>query len=216
VTDDIFRQKPTTLGGYLKRKLVLYNLSNRALAEAAGVSEGAIRNLLKFGEEDDAKDPDAHTLRQVADALSMHPLILFRLAGYIPPDHAGNSLRAKFLADTFDKLPEMKKDILMGVLEVLIDDPKQKVAIREMQESSKAIIEKYSPQVLPIVREAANQLMAHYHMTKAEHVNRIEFDSEEAGVEWSNLSEETRDQIVALIEHKLTLNFGSDMIETDF
>ncbi len=209
-----FRRKPTTLGGYVRRKMTLYNLSNRALAETAEVSEGAVRNLLKHGEEEDAKDPDPHTLRKVANALNTHPVVLFRLAGYIPPDRGANSFVAKFLADTFDKLPELKKHILISILEALVDDPQQKLVIREMMEGEKAIKEKWAPVVLPIVRDAANQLMAEYHMTKTEHVHRIRPDTEVAGVEWRNLPDFTQDQIIALIEHKLTLEFDPDMIDS--
>ena len=36
--------------------------SNRSLAAAAGVSEGAVRNILKYGEDPKARGSDARTL----------------------------------------------------------------------------------------------------------------------------------------------------------
>src|SRR5690606_34395081 len=97
--------------------------TNRSLAAAAGVSESAVRNLLKVGEEKSAKDPDARTLSLVAKALDVDALRLFRLAGYIPPEPSAHSIRADYLAEMFDVLSTEKQDAVLGVLEAMIDQP---------------------------------------------------------------------------------------------
>jgi hypothetical protein len=132
----------------------------------------------------------------------------------VPPDRGGNSLRAKFLADTFDKLPSLRKDILMNVLEALIDDPQQKIVIREIQEGEKVINERPLPPIAPVVRDAANELMAQYYMSQTEHVSRIEKDTVVAGIYWGDIPEDMQEQIIALIEHKLTLDFDPNMMES--
>jgi transcriptional regulator with XRE-family HTH domain len=105
-----------------------------SLAEAAGVSEGVIRNLLRHGIDPKAKDPDARTLRKVADALGIDSPKLFRLAGYIPPAPDANSVPAEYLADVFDQLPPEKQDAVMSVLEAMAEAPRAKTPSRRCDE----------------------------------------------------------------------------------
>src|SRR5688572_21459250 len=88
-----------TLGGFLSGLLAERQISNRALAAQAGVSESVIRNMLKHGIDPKAKDPDAQSLRRIADALGINALYLFQLVGYIPPLPGANTARAEYLAD---------------------------------------------------------------------------------------------------------------------
>lgn len=74
-----------TLGLSVAKLMERKKLSNRGLARLADVSEGAIRNLLKYGDDPQAKIPDAQTLSKVGIALGVDPLAFFRLAGHIPP-----------------------------------------------------------------------------------------------------------------------------------
>ena len=52
----------STLGRFIVDLMTKYDHTNRSFAAAAGVSESATRNLLKVGEDKEAKDPDAPTL----------------------------------------------------------------------------------------------------------------------------------------------------------
>jgi transcriptional regulator with XRE-family HTH domain len=75
-----------TLGGFLKRILDERAISGTLLATAAGIAEGSVRNLLKFGLKPDAPAPNPQTLRAVAEYLDINPVYLFQLAGYIRAD----------------------------------------------------------------------------------------------------------------------------------
>src|SRR4051794_28586427 len=110
-----------TLGRFLADLMRSQNHNNSSLAAVAGVSESVIRNLLKHGTDSRAKDPDPRTLRRVADALGVDAMMLFRLAGYLPPQADANSVRAEYLADVFDELPPEKQDAVLGVLEAMSD-----------------------------------------------------------------------------------------------
>ena len=100
--------RANSLGRFVAELMEKHNHSNRSLAAAAGVSELAIRNLLKYGTDPKAKDPDARTLSQMAKALEVDALRLFRLAGYIPPQPDAHSVRAEYLADMFRHIAARK------------------------------------------------------------------------------------------------------------
>lgn len=206
----------TTLGEYILDLMFMNRLSNRALADASGVSEGAIRNLQKVGLEEDAKDPDARTLRLVADALNASPLTLFRLAGYLPPGPITNSLRAQYLADVFDRLPPSKQDLIMGMLESMTELPEEKTVIEEMRQSTHDDKAELDATIPVLVREAANELIVHYGMTVPADTHRVEPHYTIGRKKWRDLSLELREQITMLIRQKLSLDYESpDGTESD-
>jgi transcriptional regulator with XRE-family HTH domain len=210
-------QSATTLGKFITDLMEARQHSNRSLAAAAGVSEGAIRNILKYGEDSKAREPDARTLRLIADALRVNPLRLYRLAGYLPPAPDANSVRAEYLADVFDALPPEKQDAVMGVLEAMADEPSQKTAIKEMRQSSdNAALEGMDLNFPAMIRDAANQLIVRYAMTVSAEVNRIEPDTEISGNAWRDLPLSTRERITALIRHKLLLNYDPTMVDPEW
>lgn len=197
----------TTLGEYILDLMFMNRLSNRALADTSGVSEGAIRNLQKVGLEEDAKDPDARTLRLVADALNTSPLTLFRLAGYLPPGPITNSLRAQYLADVFDRLPPSKQDLIMGMLETMTESPEERKVIEEMRQSTHDDKAELDTTIPILVREAANELIAYYAMTVPADTHRIEPHHTIGRKKWRDLSLELREQITTLIRRKLSLDY---------
>ncbi|MCK6580342.1 MAG: hypothetical protein L6Q98_19790 [Anaerolineae bacterium] len=155
----------STLGAFVAELMRKRKHNNVSLAEAARVSEGVIRNLLKVGIDPKAKDPDPRTLRRVADALDIDALMLFRLAGYIQPAPDANSVRAEYLADVFDSLAPEKQDAVMGVLEAMADQGQVKAVIQEMRHGSQPALAGMDINFPALIREAANQLIAHYAMT---------------------------------------------------
>ena len=204
-----------TLGRFLVEMMETHKHSNRSLADAAGVSEGAVRNLLKYGEDPDARDPDARTLRLIAEALNVNPLILYRLAGYLPPDPGANSVRAEYLADVFDNLSLAKQDAVMSVLEAMADSPQEKAAIREMRESASNWM--IGMDLMPhVFRDLANQMILEYNMTSPEHVDRIMGDVEIGyQTKWSDMNELGQKRTKALIRHKLMLEYNASMEESE-
>ncbi|HML23764.1 MAG TPA: hypothetical protein PKD09_19060 [Aggregatilinea sp.] len=207
---------PYTLGAFIAALMNEQQHNNVSLAELAGVSEGVIRNLLKYGVDPKAKDPDARTLRKVADALGVNSVRLFRLAGYIPPAPDANSVRAEYLADVFDDLPPEKQDAVMGVLEAMAEAPRKKTIIQEMRQDSHKALAGMDLAFPEMIREAANQLIAQYAMTAPADVNRIESDAVIVGNQWQDLSPATRKRITALIRHKLSLNYDPTMVDPEW
>jgi transcriptional regulator with XRE-family HTH domain len=209
-------QKATTLGKFVSDLMEAHQHSNRSLAADAGISEGAVRNILKYGADPKAKEPDARTLREIADALNINPLILYRLAGYLPPAPDANSVRAEYLADVFDQLPPEKQDAVMSVLEAMAEAPRAKNTIQEMRRSSHDALAGMDLNFPAMIREAANQLIAQYAMTAPADVDRIERDAEVGGNRWRDLPIATRKRIAALIRHKLSLDYDPTMVDPEW
>lgn len=207
---------PHTLGTFIADVMNKQQHNNVSLAQAAGVSEGVIRNLLKHGVDPKAKDPDARTLRKVADALGVDSLMLFRLAGYIPPAPDANTVRAEYLADVFDTLPPEKQDAVMSVLEAMADAPRQKKTIQEMRRYADRALAGMDLTFPAMLRETANQLIVQYGMTAPGDVQRIEPDAIVAGTAWSDLPTAVRQRITALIRHKLSLEYDPTMVDPEW
>lgn len=205
-----------SLGRFVADLMEKLEHNNSSLAEVAGVSESAIRNLLKHGIDPKAKDPDPRTLRKVADALGVDSLMLFRLAGYIPPAPDANSVRAEYLADVFDTLSPEKQDAVMGVLEAMADAPRQKKAIQEMRRYADKALAGIDLTFPAMLREVANQLIVQYAMTAPGDVQRIEPDATVAGVAWRDLPVAVRQRITALIRHKLSLEYDPTMVDPEW
>jgi tRNA-dihydrouridine synthase len=190
--------------------------NNVSLAAAAGVSEGVIRNLLKHGIDSRAKDPDPRTLRQVADALDVDAVMLFRLAGYIPPQANANSVRAEYLADVFDELPPEKQDAVLGVLEAMSDNYTRKETIHAMREAPSNPLAGFDLNFPKLARLMANQLIAHYQMASPGESDRIEPDATVHGYKWKDLPPAMQQRVKALIEHKLSLDYHPTMVDPEW
>ena len=109
-----------TLSGFMKTYLKSHKLSIRGFARKADVSEGAIRNILKWGNNDKARDPDPWTLIKAARGMKINPVILFELAGYLMERASDNSPYAKYLADEFDNAsPETKEEMIRGLSSIV-------------------------------------------------------------------------------------------------
>lgn len=206
----------STLGAFVAELMRKRKHNNVSLAEAARVSEGVIRNLLKVGIDPKAKDPDPRTLRRVADALDIDALMLFRLAGYIQPAPDANSVRAEYLADVFDTLAPEKQDAVMGVLEAMADQEQVKAVIQEIRRGSQPALAGMDINFPALIREAANQLIAHYAMIAPADVSRIDPGIEVLRTQWKDLPEGTRMRIMALIRRKLSLDYDPTMVETEW
>lgn len=204
---------PFTLGAFIADLMRRQNHNNSSLAGAAGVSEGVIRNLLKHGIETRVKDPDPRTLRRVADALGVDALMLFRLAGYVPPQSNANSVRAEYLADVFDELPPDKQDAVLGVLEAMSSNVARKERLHAMRETPSNPLAGFDLTAPGLIRLLANQLIAHYQMEAPRESERIEPDVQIQGYTWKDLPLSTQERVKALIEHKLSLDYDPTMVD---
>jgi len=208
--------KAHTLGAFIADLMQQQNHSNVSLGEAAGVSEGVIRNLLKVGLNPKARDPDARTLRRVADALGVNALMLFRLAGYIPPESNANSVRAEYLADVFDELTAEKQDAVLSVLEAMSDSQSRKQSLKAIRQEPDNALSGFDLAMPNIVRIMANQLIAQYQMSEPPDVNKIEPDFVVYGNKWRQLPQATQERVKALIYHKLSLDYDPTMVDPEW
>lgn len=205
-----------TLGQFIADLMAKHDYTNRSLAATAGVSESAIRNLLKVGVESGAKDPDARTLSLVAKALDIDALRLFRLAGYIPPIPAAHSVRADYLAEIFDKLPSEKQDAVLGVLEAMADKAEHQSAIREMREDPSNPLAGIDIAVPNLVRLMANHLIVRYQMTEQIESSTIDPEAQILQYKWKDLPQATQERVKALIRHKLSLEYDPTMVDPEW
>jgi transcriptional regulator with XRE-family HTH domain len=208
--------RANTLGRFIADLMVKHDHTNRSLAAAAGVSESAIRNLLKVGEEPRAKDPDARTLSLVAKALDVDALRLFRLAGYIPPMPAAHSVRADYLAEIFDELSTDKQDAVLGVLEAMVDKSDHKSAIREMREEPSNLIAGIDIAMPNIARLMANHLIVQYQMTEPVEASAIDPEAQFLQYKWKDLPKRMQERVKALIRHKLSLEYNPTMVDPEW
>lgn len=201
------------LGQLISQLQEITKESNRSLAKKAGVSEGAIRNLLKCGEDPKAKGPDARTLYQVANALGTDATIFFRLAGYIPPKEPGNSARSQYLARVFDQLSPEKQEAIMGVFEAMVSTSTDKTVIQKMRSDPDNPISGLDIVSLDVMRVLANKIINIYQMVEPSDVIRIEENVQVWDYKWSELSDSLKERLKALIQQKLSLNFDSTMVD---
>jgi transcriptional regulator with XRE-family HTH domain len=206
----------STLGRFIADLMTKHDHTNRSLAATAGVSESAIRNLLKVGEEKGAKDPDARTLSLVAKALDVDALRLFRLAGYIPPEPSAHSIRADYLAEMFDVLSTEKQDAVLGVLEAMIDQPAGREAIQEMRQNPENLLAGIDLANPGLARTLANELIAEMQMKHPNEVSLIQPETKVLQYMWKDLPTSTQQRVKALIEHKLSLNYDPTMVDPEW
>jgi hypothetical protein len=205
--------RATTLGDFIAELMERHHHSNRSLAAAAGISEGAVRNLLKYGVDARARDPEARTILQVATALGVNPLRLYRLAGYLPPATETHSVRASLVADVFDELPREKQDAVLSVVEAMATTPTRKKDVqvaREDPANPLAGVDLANP---GLARIMANDLIARYQIQSPLEIERIEPDAVVHGHKWSSLPQATQVRVKALIEHKLALDYDPTMVD---
>lgn len=206
----------TSLGGFISDLMKKRQMNNLTLAQAAGISEGAVRNLLKHGRDPSAKDPDARTLQRVAVALHIDPILLFRMAGYIPAAPSINTARAEFVADVFDKLSPDKQDAVMGLLEGMTDYSSHFHTLREMRNDPKNPLVGLDMLASSIVRVMANRLIADLRMTELEDVERIPPEQPIMQQTWGKLSRGTQERIKSLIRYKLALDYDPTMADPEW
>ncbi len=206
----------STLGRFIADLMTKHDHTNRSLAATAGVSESAIRNLLKVGEEKGAKDPDARTLSLVAKALDVDALRLFRLAGYIPPEPSAHSIRADYLAEMFDVLSTEKQDAVLGVLEAMIDQPAGREAIQKMRQNPENLLAGIDLANPGLARTLANELIAEMQMKHPNEVSLIQPETKVLQYIWKDLPTSTQQRVKALIEHKLSLNYDPTMVDPEW
>jgi transcriptional regulator with XRE-family HTH domain len=208
--------RETTLGGFIADLMEKHKHTNRSLAAAAGISEGAVRNVLKIGIDNKAKDPDARTLLHIATALNVDPLRLYRLAGYLPPAPSARSVRAEFVADIFDHLPIEKQEAVLGVLDAMADSYPVSHIVKEIRSDRSNPLAGFDLLAPRLVRLMANELISKYKIVEPVDINRIEGDAQVYQYKWKDLPASTQERVKALIRHKLSLDYDPTMVDPEW
>ena len=203
----------SSLGQFIAALMTRQQHTNRSLASVAGISEGAVRNILRHGVDSTAKDPDPHTLTKLAQALDVEPLYLFRLAGYIPPEPDARSIRAEYVAEIFDHLPTEKQDAVLAVVEAMVVEKGDRDSIQQMRQRSSDALAGIDLSFPGILRVIANDLIVRYAMREPPDVDRIKSDAEVLQSRWDALPVETRERVKALVRRKLSLNYDATMVD---
>ncbi|MBK8027034.1 MAG: hypothetical protein IPK19_38015 [Chloroflexi bacterium] len=119
------------------------------------------------------------------------------------------------MADVVDELTEEKQDAVMGALEAMAESRETKHLIQDLRRGVPRIDVTW-PLIFPfIVRELANQLIAHYRMSAPGDVEKIEPDVVVMDHRWQDLPRNTQARVRALIRHKLSLEFDPTMLDED-
>ena len=205
--------KAFTLGQFVAALMNKQKHTNRSLANIAGISEGAVRNILRYGVDSSAKDPDPRTLTKVAHALDVEPLHLFRLTGYIPPEADTPSIRAEYFAVLFDRLSPEKQDAVLAVVEAMIDQPFARDAIQQMRQHAGEALAGIDLSFPGVLRVIANDLIVRYEMREPPDVERITSGIEVLQNRWDALPIPTQERIKALIRRKLSLHYDPTMVD---
>lgn len=205
-----------SLGNLLAVTLKQRNMTNRDLARGAGVSDSVVGNLLKHGSDPNAKDPDAHTLRAVADFLGINPLYLFILAGYVPPQ-GSISVRAQMIGEAFDRMPPDRQNALLGVVEALAVDEQDKVHFKEMYDESGNVFAGIDQGDNHWLRIIANSLLEHGRVAQLDKYAFVDQSTEiPDGPKFSSLTKRTQERLLALLTAKFALNYGDWMVDEEF
>lgn len=202
-----------TLGGFIRDLMKKHNYSNRSLASVAGISEGAVRNLVRYGIENNVKEPEPRTLQCVAVALGVNPVRLFRLAGYLPTEPEICSARAQFVADVFDTLSQEQQDAVLSILFAMAENPVTKLDLQAMRDDISNPLAGLDSYALNFNREVANELVVKYHITHLNDVERIPPDAEIYNNKWADFPQAMQERIKALIRYKLALDYDPSMAD---
>lgn len=217
-----------TLGLFLAKLMRERDLSNSELARRAEVSEGAIRNLLKYGDDPRAKDPDPRTLSKVALVLGIDPLVLLRLAGYTVPSFQQQlTARGLYLAELFEKLPVDRQMALLGAAESFIEGidgeeaAKNKERIKAIRENPLSPLSGFDLALPEFIRMAANEIILRgtlANVVPPEHLRVEDIPPEiPLGVNtFGGLPEIIQQRIAALIREKFALDFNPSMVDEEW
>jgi hypothetical protein len=111
------RHQTEALGSFLSYVMEQNSVSAGKLAQAAGVAENSIRNVLRFGLDEDAPAPSPKLLVAVADFLRLDPSWLFSLAGYLPTTRREIGVLGEYVAARFEELTPEQQNALLDKLE---------------------------------------------------------------------------------------------------
>ena len=206
-----------TLGAFLNAVLQDRKLTGQALAQGANISQSAVSNLLQHGIDTRVRAPEMRILIAVADFLKIDVLLLYRLAGYVPPanfHYPSTSAFAVYLGQMYDLLPENRQQVLRGIVEALVAEPREAAFAPIIREHTHALLFAGIQDIQPnFVNEAANYVLAHQGFLHPLDVKLADHDEVAPGLPFGELDGIAQRRIIALINQKLRLNYTPDIVD---
>ena len=209
--------KAKTLGSFLKEVLDARGLTERMVAQGAGIAQSGLSNVIS----EKAREPDPNTLRRIAAFLKIDVFILFRLLGYVPPSteaYGSYSPMGLYVAHRFDALPPERQRAVLHVIESLMED-------REIQEEIKGVRENPNPSAsLDNIEEALSERVnqcANWYLTNSRFQTAEEIDPKDdeevyPGLLFGQLSTVFRARLIGLLRHKMRQIYSPDLVEMEY
>jgi len=205
------------LGAFLKEIMKARGLTERTLAQGAGIAQSGLSNVIS----EKAREPDPRTLRAIANYLNIDVFILFRLLEYVPPStepYGAYSPLALYIAHRVDDLPPERQKAFLHVLEALLEDVDLQQAVKTVREQStdSLLFEEIDTTLPEFINEAANLYLSSGRFTTAAAFDPSDDELVAPGsiylTTFGNLGPAGRARLVALIRHKLRQVYSSDLV----
>ncbi len=211
-------ETPQTLGQFLKIIIKERHLTEREFAQAAGVGQSGLSNILSGK----AREPDAKTLRAIARYLQIDAIILFRLCGYVPPPtraYAAYSPLSLYMAHRIDDLPEERQRAVLHVIEALTADIETKFEIRAIRENPDPPAKLAGFTKSGWLREPVTQI-GRWYLTKgqfatAHDIAPREDDEVFHGIHYRDLDAQFRRKLIAFLREVMSVTYSPEMVDEE-
>jgi transcriptional regulator with XRE-family HTH domain len=213
---DINWSKVKTLGDFLKAVMTARRLTERTLSQGAGIAQSGLSNLI----QQKAREPDARTLRAIADYLQIDVFILFRLLGYVPPStepYGSYRPLALYVAQRFETLPVERQEVLLHVLESLLEDVDSKKEVRRLRSNPDA--DRRFSGIEQLHGEFITQC-GRWYLSQGRFETSAEVlpeDDEEIypGIRFGDLEDQQRAQLLAFLRHLMRQVYTPDLVSLE-
>jgi len=207
------------LGAFLKEIMKARGLTERTLAQGAGIAQSGLSNVIS----EKAREPDPRTLRAIANYLNIDVFILFRLLDYVPPStepYGAYSPLALYIAHRVDDLSPERQKAFLHVLEALLEDVDLQQAVKTVREqpidSDSLSFEGIDTSLPEFINEAANLYLSSGRFTTAAAFDPSDNELVAPGTTYlttfGHLGLAGRARLVALIRHKLRQVYSPDLV----
>lgn len=210
----MFQSEPKTLGAFLKSIMEARGLTERIVAQGAGIAQSGLSHII----QEKAHQPDPRTLRAIANYLGIDVFILFRLLGYVPPDsepYGSYSPLSLYIAHRFDHLPAERQEVLLHTLEALLKDVEIKAEVRSVRENlnSTGFLTGLDEAFPEKVTQFANWYLTNGRFATPADIDPTDKEEVSPGVRFGDLDTTLRTRLIALLRHKMRQIYAPFMVE---
>ncbi len=205
-----------TLGSFLKDVMKARGLTERTLAQGAGIAQSGLSNVI----QGKAREPDPRTLRSIADYLGIDVFILFRLLGYVPPatePYGAFSPMALYIAQRFESLPDERQQVMLHVLESLLDDIEIKREVQNVRNNANlAPIFGGVDTLVVSVTTVGRSYLTNKRFDSADDIDLHDGDEVYPGILFGQLDDVFRRSLVAFLRHAMRQIYSPESGEMEY